>query len=66
MWDILVSFEEAVCVNPRIIGEQHPGFSGGRMWVYESPPLNRLPKVTILYEIDDENGVVILWNFRCS
>lgn len=53
-------------MNPRIVGEQHPGYPSGKIWVYESPPVARLPKVSILYEIDDENGVVILWSFRAS
>ena len=61
---MLLSFEDAVRVNPRIVGEQHPGFESGRMWVYQSPPILRLPTVYILYEIDDANGVVVLWNIH--
>jgi hypothetical protein len=57
-------FEDAARVDPRLVGEQHPGFSSGRMWIYQSPPLLRLPQVEILYEIDDENGVVTLWSIR--
>jgi hypothetical protein len=33
------------------------------MWVYQSPPLTRLPTVYILYEILDDKGIVVLWSF---
>jgi hypothetical protein len=62
-WDVLLSFDDAVRVNPRAVGELHPGFGSGTVWVYESPPIARLPPVKIVYEIDDEHGVVILWDF---
>ena len=61
--DVLESFEDVVCVNPRRNGEPHPAFKGGKVWIYESPPISRLPRVRILYEIDDANGIVIYWNF---
>jgi hypothetical protein len=63
LWDVLLAFEEAVCVNPRRIGEPHPAFSDGKIWIYESPPIQRLPRVRILYEIDDDKGIVIYHNF---
>lgn len=64
--DVLQSFDDAACVNPRIIGEQHPDLPGGRFWIYESPPISRLPTVRILYEIDDDKGIVIYWNLWVS
>ena len=63
LWDLLLSFDDIVCVNPRRIGEPHPAFVGGKVWIYKSPPISRLPRVRILYEIDDESGIVIYRNF---
>jgi hypothetical protein len=33
------------------------------MWVFETPPVRRLPRVRILYEIDQDRGVVVLWSY---
>ena len=60
--ELLDSLEFALRVDPRICGEPHPS-SNGRFWVYEPPPIKRLPRVFILYEIDEAAGVVTLWNF---
>jgi hypothetical protein len=37
LWDVLLSFEDACRVDPRLVGEPHPDLDGGRYWVYESP-----------------------------
>jgi hypothetical protein len=63
LWDVLDALEAAVCTDPRGCGEPHPSFPAGNMWVYESPALERIPRTFILYEIDDERGRVVLWNF---
>lgn len=66
LWDVLDSIEQALCVDPRSCGESHPFFPDGRMWVYELPPLQRIPRTFILYEIDDERGKVTLWAFTTA
>ncbi len=55
-WEILNFLDESIRVDPRSIGEPHPGFPSGDIWVYESPPIARLEKVYILYRIDDARG----------
>jgi hypothetical protein len=64
--DILDAFEDGVKKDPRSCGEMHPAYSKGNFWVYESPPIARLPKIFMLYEIDDEKGQVKLWNFHLA
>src|SRR5690606_39428809 len=49
-WDVLQSFDDAVCVNPRSVGEPHPKLPN--LWVYQSPPITRIARMFILYEID--------------
>ena len=60
-WDLLESLQANLTFDPRSAGEPHPHLPG--IWVYESPPVARLPKVFILYTIDDETGIVRLRNF---
>jgi hypothetical protein len=36
------------------------------MWIYQSPPVARVPRFYVLYEIDDARGRVILWNFHLA
>src|ERR1700738_197892 len=57
-----VQISETSSVNPRSVGEQHYGFDGS-CWIYESPPLFRIPRLYILYRIIDLEGVVWLHNF---
>jgi len=52
--DLLNAFNDGVKKNPRACGEMHPVFPDGKYWVYESPPIARLPKICMLYEIDDQ------------
>jgi hypothetical protein len=63
VWELLESLCDALEVNPRSVGEQHPDFDGS-CWVYESPPVVRLPRMYVLYRIMDEEGVVWLYNFE--
>jgi hypothetical protein len=65
-WDVLDSIEYAVCADPRSCGEPHPAFPLGNIWIYESPALVRIPKTYILYEINEQRGHVILWNFTTN
>lgn len=62
-WDLLDNIEEFVAVDPRSFGELHFRRGDREFWIYESPTLGGRPAVVIVYEIDDENGVVTLWNF---
>ena len=59
---LLESLIDVLEVNPRMAGEQHPGFDGS-CWVYESPPIGRLPRFYCLYQILDQHGIVWLHNF---
>ncbi|MFZ5667165.1 MAG: hypothetical protein ACOY7L_18270 [Pseudomonadota bacterium] len=43
-----------------MLGVPHPQMNG--MYLFEGPRLARLPAIAILYSIDDDNGVVVLWN----
>lgn len=62
--DLINSLEFGLTRDPRSVGEPHAGFPGDRIWLVESPPLRRLPRLCILYEIDDERGIVTLYNFK--
>ncbi len=62
VWELFDSLCDALEVNPRSVGEQHWGFDGN-CWVYESPALQRLPRLYVLYRILDGEGVVVLYNF---
>lgn len=43
----------------------HPNMQPeGRFWVYESPPISRIPRFAILYEIVPEEKCVNLWNLN--
>ena len=61
--DAFDGFLNAVEKNPRAVGQKHPNYDQGEFWLYESPPVSRIPNFAILYEIDDAEGVVILWRF---
>ena len=58
--EVLHNFQDLAERNPYMLGLRHGLLD--RIWVYESPALARLPKVAFAYEIDEERGVVILWN----
>jgi hypothetical protein len=62
-WDLLENLEASLCFDPYSVGERHPAFPNGKCWVWESPDIERLPKVVVLYTIDDENGRIVLRNF---
>jgi hypothetical protein len=63
--DLMVAFDERCCIDPQEPGEPHPTLEPpGRFWVYESPPISRIPRFAILYEIDREAGMVRLWNMH--
>jgi hypothetical protein len=63
--DLLNDFEDRASLDPRELGEEHLGLEpAGRFWVYQSPPLSRIPKFAILYEIDDGMKTVRLWNLH--
>jgi len=60
--DILKNFETMALINPRMIGVPHPELPN--IWVYESPRLTRFPPIVIIYTVNDDTGMVILWNVR--
>jgi hypothetical protein len=64
IWELLDALEWAVERAPRLCGERHPGYVDCEMWVWESPPISRFPRVAILYEIVEAHRRVILWNFK--
>jgi len=47
-------------INPRMIGVPHPEIP--HLWVYEGPRLTRFPPIVIVFTIDDEAGMIMLWN----
>jgi hypothetical protein len=49
--------------DPRSIGAFVRRSELGEIWVIDTPPVRRLPKVRILYEIDDLRGIVVLWSY---
>ena len=53
-------FERIVCRDPRQAGEQH--LSVEALWIYQTPPIMRLPNIVVSYTIDDEKGVVRAWS----
>ena len=59
--DVLDAFEFAARLNPRSLGEPHP--NNKEFWTYEPPrTIARVPRMVLVYSIDDDNGVVRLWN----
>jgi hypothetical protein len=63
MWDLLDNIEDLIKFDPRSFGEHRFTYDEREFWIYEAPSFSRMPTVIILFEIDDENGNVILWNF---
>lgn len=58
--DLLKNFETMAFINPRMIGVPHPEIP--HLWVYEGPRLTRFPPIVIVFTIDDEAGMIMLWN----
>ena len=58
------SIEDALEFNPYLLGVPHDDHANSGLWVYNSPPLSRLPAVYVLYEIDDENKLATMWASR--
>lgn len=62
--DIFSSIEEGLGFRPQALGQPHPALNEKGLWVYVSPPIARLPKVYVLYEIVYETKTVHLWAAR--
>jgi hypothetical protein len=60
LFEVLDIFEHGVTRAPRASGEPHVAHPN--VWVYEIPYVARLPFLAMIYTIDDEKGVVALWN----
>ena len=58
--ELLQNFQELAERNPHMLGLPHANLAN--IWVFESPALNRLPRVSISFEIDEQRGNVMLWN----
>jgi hypothetical protein len=59
--DVLLLFDKYACINPRMAGTQHPELP--HLWLFETPPaVSRLPRVVLVYTIEDDEGYVTLWN----
>lgn len=57
--DLLSSAEDGMRHNPFAIVTAHP--HNGH-WIYETPPIARLPKVRMLVQIDPDEKLVIMWS----
>lgn len=60
-WEALDFLEMLIKRDPYSAGVQHPGVP--EFWVWESPPVKRIPKMYILYTIDEARGAAILRSF---
>ena len=59
--EVLSAFEREAKRDPRAAGVEHPALPG--LWVAEtSSLLRRLPRIVIVYTIEDAAGVVRAWN----
>ena len=59
--DLLASVEDGLAYNPYAVATSHP--TNG-YWIYETPPIARLPKVRMLIEIDDDKKFAVLCGLR--
>ena len=59
--EILDLFERQAVIDPRMPGEQHPTLPD--LWLFETPnAVVRLPRLVVVYTIDDRRGAIDLWN----
>jgi hypothetical protein len=59
--EVIDLFEIYACRNPRMAGDEHSELPG--LWVFETPSaLSRLPRLALVYGIDDDDGYVTLCN----
>lgn len=59
--ELLDALELAVEHDPRRVGEKHPGWTNKEMWVAQLPRLRLEPDLFVLYEIHDDDGIVVFW-----
>ncbi|MGO4836932.1 hypothetical protein AB4144_32275, partial [Rhizobiaceae sp. 2RAB30] len=64
MIDLFSGIEEGLGFNPYAMGQPHPGLNSRGLWIYTTPPLARLPKVFVLYEVIPGAMSVKLWAVR--
>jgi len=50
--------------DPRSCGQRHPAeiFSRAEIWIAQLPALINTPAILVLYEIFENEGVIVLWN----
>jgi len=59
--EVLDLFERQAVVDPRMPGEPHPALP--HLWIFETPAaIARLPRLIVVYTIDEAQGVVDMWN----
>jgi hypothetical protein len=59
--EVLALFDTYAKRNPRMAGEQHPDLP--HLWIFETPAaLSRLPRIAVVYTIEDDEGFVTLRN----
>ena len=60
--EVLDTFERLARIDPRLPGIAHAAVSG--LWLFEGPTrgISRLPRLVIVYTIDEAEGFVDLWN----
>lgn len=59
--DLLASIESGLQFNPYAFGSRHPDYEETGLYVYNSPPIRRIPAVYILYDINEKTNEVRLW-----
>lgn len=62
LFEVLNYFEHVATRDPRRAGVPHPNLE--QAWVFEFSGVQRLPRVVILYRIDDAAGLVIQANIH--
>ena len=64
--DIFDALEEGMAFRPHAMGRPHPTLASDTrlLMIYEMESASRLPRVYVLYEILEEERVVLLWAVR--
>jgi hypothetical protein len=57
-WDVLESAISALEHNPYSAGEPLLDYDGEELWIYQSPPISRLPRISIIYKIERDAMLV--------
>jgi hypothetical protein len=58
--------EDALKCDPYAYGEKHPDHAGNGCWIHEFPRFKWSPFVAVIYTVDEDAGVVMLWSLRAA